>query len=177
MSKLHPVYVALDNYQYSRAIKLAAALPDSNVLGKALLAHAYYKSGQRYLSMVTLYMIFGGLIGDGNYFCELKQEVEYALEAVEDRKQLGSNPVVPEPATTAVSKKGKKGKKKPAVASQPTSPTKVSKEPDESFLDLLDQLNTQPTLPKNWDVMPPSSKAITDEVCRHMKPRSVKSSR
>ena len=46
MSKLHPVYVALDSHQYSRAIKLSSALPPSNVLGRALLSHAYWKNGQ-----------------------------------------------------------------------------------------------------------------------------------
>ena len=45
-NKLHPVYVALDSHQYSRAIKLASSLPETNLLGKALLAHAYYKNGQ-----------------------------------------------------------------------------------------------------------------------------------
>mmetsp|Transcript_27441 Transcript_27441/g.41550 ORF Transcript_27441/g.41550 Transcript_27441/m.41550 type:complete len:915 (-) Transcript_27441:420-3164(-) len=45
-SKLNPIYVALDSHQYSRAAKLAATLPPSNRLGRALLAYAYYKSGQ-----------------------------------------------------------------------------------------------------------------------------------
>lgn len=166
MSKLHPVYVALDNFQYSRAIKLASALPDDNVLGKALLAHAYYKSGQRYLCLVTLHKMLGGLAGDGNYFCELKREVEYSLEAVEERKELTSKPTTAAPESTtaaAASKKGKnnKGKKKP---SKPTTPVQAAKETDESFLDLLDQLNMQPTLPENWDALPASANAITDEV-------------
>mmetsp|Transcript_30847 Transcript_30847/g.47039 ORF Transcript_30847/g.47039 Transcript_30847/m.47039 type:complete len:916 (-) Transcript_30847:61-2808(-) len=45
-TRLNPIYVALDSHQYARAAKLAATLPTSNRLGRALLAYAYYKSGQ-----------------------------------------------------------------------------------------------------------------------------------
>ncbi len=166
MSKLHPIYVALDNHQFNRAIKLALALPDSNILGKALLAHAYSKSGQRFLSLVTLHKILSSVAGPGNYFCELKQEVEYALEAIEEREQQASKPSVntaPEPSA-AKSKGGKKGgKKKPTSSSIPATTT-ATKEMDEQFLDLLDQLNTRPTLPENWDTLPGAANAITDEV-------------
>lgn len=166
MSKLHPVYVALDNYQYNRAIKLASALPDSNVLGKALLAHAYYKSGQRYQSLVTLYKILTGLAGSEEFFCELKLDVENALEAFEEREQQANKQVTVEPAPSAASKKGKKGKKKPATTTNsPAAAATSANEAVGAGLDLLDILLTKPTLTENWDSLPLSSSAITDEVC------------
>jgi hypothetical protein len=42
-TKLNPIYDALDAHQFSIAIKLVAALPDSNILGKALLAHTCFQ--------------------------------------------------------------------------------------------------------------------------------------
>jgi hypothetical protein len=161
MSKLHPVYVALDSYQYNRAIKLAAALPDSNVLGKCLLAHAYYKSGQRYSSMVTLHKILRSLAGPGVFFCELEREVYCAIEALEERQLEASKPAA---ADQAALKKGKKGKKKPAgPTAKPTAPVQWT--PNESQRDLLDQLDYPPMLPDDWDVLPAAENAITDEVC------------
>jgi len=163
MSKLHPVYVALDNHQYSRAIKLALALPESNVLGKALLAHAYYKSGQHHQSMVTLYKILTSLAGGGESFFELKLEVENSLEAFEEREQQASKTLTP-PEPVVASKKGKKGKKKPATkASSPTLASEA-KEAGGTTVDLLDALLTRPTLPENWETLPAASSAITDEV-------------
>jgi hypothetical protein len=158
-SKLHPVYVALDAHQYSRAIKLASALPDSNTLGKALLAHAYSKSGQRYSALVTLHSILGN-------FCELKHEVNYSLQAIQERQQQSSKtPMIQPEPVAASSRKGKKGKKKPAPvpAPAPKQQAPVVKS-DAPQWDLVDQLNTPPSLPENWEVLPPSEKAITDEV-------------
>ena len=148
--KLHPIYVALDAHQYSRAIKLAAALPDSNTLGKALLAHAYNKAGQRYSSLVTLHKALGD-------FCELKHEVEYSLEAVLERRQASSTKTPPQPEPS--SKKGKKGKKKPTPP-KPSQPVAN----DSQTIDLMDQLNTPPSLPENWEIPPPDREPITDEV-------------
>jgi hypothetical protein len=163
-NKLHPIYVALDVHQYHRAIKLASALPDSNVLGKALLAHAYSKSGERYLALVTLNKILSG------HFYELKHEADYSLQAVQERLLLSSSsnnkgPSQPEPAATSSSsaKKGKKGKKKPVVKQQPAQPVDV-KNDDAPKWDLLDQLNTPPSLPEQWETLPPAEKAITHEV-------------
>jgi hypothetical protein len=163
-NKLHPIYVALDVHQYHRAIKLASALPDSNVLGKALLAHAYSKSGQRYLALITLNKILSG------HFYELKHEADYSLQAVQERLLLSSSsnnkgPSQPEPATTTTSsssKKGKKGKKKPVVKQQPAAQPVVKN--DAPKWDLVDQLNTPPSLPEQWETLPPAEKAITHEV-------------
>lgn len=52
-NRLHPIYVALDSHQYAKAVKLASALPANYVLGQALLAYAYYKSGQSSIALTT----------------------------------------------------------------------------------------------------------------------------
>ena len=52
-NRIHPIYVALDSHQYAKAVKLASALPPTYVLGQALLAYAYYKSGQSPLALTT----------------------------------------------------------------------------------------------------------------------------
>ena len=149
-SKLHPIYVALDGHQYNRAIKLASALPDSNILGKALLAHAYLKSGQRYPAMVTLDKLLGN-------FCELKYEVEHSIQAL-SKEQQPSKIQPQENATTG--KKGKKGKKKPA---QTTKQQPASNVESESKIDLIDHLITLPELPENWETSLSSEEPITDE--------------
>lgn len=166
MSKLHPIYVALDNHQFSRAIKLALALPDSNILGKALLAHAYSKSGQRYLSLVTIHKILSNITTLGNYFWELKQEIEGSLEAIEERDQQETktaNPA-PEPPSAKGNKAKKGGKKKPGETAKGPIPTSSTKEEAKPLQDLIDQLNTRPTLPVGWDILPSPALAITDEV-------------
>ena len=71
--RLHPIYVALDGHQYNRAVKLALALPESNILGKALLAHAYFKSGQKQSALVTLHKILGDC-------CELSYEIKVSSQ-------------------------------------------------------------------------------------------------
>lgn len=163
MSKLHPIYVALDNHQFSRAIKLALALPDSNILGKALLAHAYSKSGQRYLSLVTIYKLLSNTTILGNYFWELKQEIEGALEAIEERDQQETKTanIAPEPASAKGNKAKKGGKKKEAAKGPMTAP--ATKEASKPIQDLIDQLNTRPILPEGWDIVPSLAHAITDE--------------
>jgi hypothetical protein len=159
MSKLNPVYVALDAHQYNRAIKLASALPDTNVLGKALLAHAYSKSGQRHAALVLLNNILGG------HFCELKHEVEYSIEALQERQSAPVQQQQPEPVAAPNNKKGKKGKKKsaPAAKAPPPAPVPTVTVPER---DLIDQLTIPPPLPDNWEVLPAAGadKAITDEV-------------
>lgn len=159
--KLHPIYVALDAHQYNRAIKLGAALPDDNVLGKALLAHAYSKSGQRYSALLTLHNILGG-------FCELKHEVECSLQTLKERQQSSSKTISqPEPQAHSSSKKGKKGKKKPAPVTKQQQA--ACPESDCSGWDLIDQLNTQPALPEKWEDPPADKQAITDEVSKGKK--------
>ena len=112
MSKLNPIYAALDSHQYNRAIKLPSALPDTNILAKALLAHAYSKSGQRHSALVVLNKILGG------QFCELKHEVEYSIEAFHERQQQQTSPAQSsqQDATAASNTKGKRGKKNAAPA-------------------------------------------------------------
>ena len=155
MSKLHPVYVALDSHQYSKAIKLASALPDSNVLGKALLAHAYSKSGQRLMSMKTLNRIVGGSL------VELKYEIENSLDAFQEREKQPQT--TNEPPKASAPKKGKKGKKKPVSVARPAEPA-GSTASTAAQQDLIDFLDHKPLLPENWEQLPPASMAITDEV-------------
>jgi len=179
MSKLHPIYVALDSFQYNRAIKLATALPDSNVLGKCLLAHAYYKSGQRYPSMVTLNKIFSSLTGPGNYFCELEREVRFSIEAIEEEQQQqqqqqqeGSKPssTGTDPSSSTSKKGGKKGPKKktPTPAVKPSSTTPTTDIHQSHSMDLVERLDSPPLLEEDWDKIPSTQNAITDEVrtCR-----------
>ena len=92
-TKLNPIYAAIDAYQFGRAIKLAAALPDSNVLGKALLAHSYTKSGQKHQALATLHKI---LIGDGSTSSSLSK-VFFELQSILDRQ----NPAVTPSASSA----------------------------------------------------------------------------
>ena len=110
--KLHPIYVALDGHQYNRAIKLGSALPDTNVLGKALLAHAYSKNGQRHNALLTLQTILvtnriprllresisssSGTTASSQkeatlFFWELQQEVESSLTSGQQRRQEQNN--------------------------------------------------------------------------------------
>jgi hypothetical protein len=155
-NKLHPIYVALDGHQYSKAIKLALALPDSHVLGKALLAHAYSKSGQRYESLLVLQSILGI-----DSFCELEHEIQYSLQA---RDEISATVVTATAAPDTSSKKGKKGKKgKPAPKPVPVAATTTT--PKQKYCwDWIEQLNTPPTLKEKWEELPPTETAITDEV-------------
>jgi tetratricopeptide (TPR) repeat protein len=177
--KLNPIYAALDAHQYSRAIKLALPLPDTNVLGKALLAHAYTKAGQKYNSLVTLNKVLGG-----HYF-ELQYELDTCLESTVERQNAAAADNISKPmeASTAsvataptksssTSKKGKKGKKKPAPTSKqppagPPLPQESQAQQQSASVtvgqDLIDQLNTPPILPENFEVLAPRDDAITDE--------------
>jgi hypothetical protein len=164
-NKLHPIYVALDAHQYSRAIKLALALPDSHVLGKALLAHAYSKSGQRYESLLVLQSILG--IGSSNYFCELQHEIQYSLQARDETSATVVTSTAAAAPDTASNKKGKKGKKgKPAPRPTPVVAVAAAATttPKQKNWDWIEQLNTPPTLPEKWEELPPPETAITDEV-------------
>jgi hypothetical protein len=162
-NKLHPIYVALDAHQYSRAIKLALALPDSHVLGKALLAHAYSKSGQRYESLFVLQSIMGN--GDSNRFCELQHEIQYSLQARAETSATVVTTTAAAAPDTASNKKGKKGKKgKPAPRPTPVVAAATTTTPKQKNWDWIEQLNTPPTLPEKWEELPPPETAITDEV-------------
>lgn len=157
-TKLNPIYSALDAHQFSRAIKLAAALPDSNVLGKALLAHAYTRSNHRHSAILTLNKILG------ESFYEIQQELNFDLESTQERHRIASGnsaaSPAPEPTSSSGNKKGKKGKKKPAAA----PPKQQTPSPAATLdIDLIDQLNTAPSLPEKLDAFPPVSEAITDE--------------
>eukprot|EP00980_Cylindrotheca_fusiformis_P028039 scaffold22577_cov122-Cylindrotheca_fusiformis.AAC.18 len=147
-SKLHPIYSALDAHQYTRAAKLAAALPDSNTLGKALLAHAYSKSGQKHAALVTLGKILGS-------FCELQQELETS------HCFSGEYLSKPSPQTEQKSsaKKGKKGKKKQSFVTTEQVPYSNG-----NARSTVQHLDNQPTLPEGWEVLPPRETAIVDEV-------------
>ncbi|VEU44910.1 unnamed protein product [Pseudo-nitzschia multistriata] len=169
-TKLNPIYAAIDAYQYNRAIKLALALPDSNVLGKALLAHSYTKSGQRRQALTTLHKI---LIGDGPTSPSLST-VFFELQSIVDRKNAAMAPSTSaslaqgtkaEQAPSA--KKGKRGKKKPVQQQQQKQETR---QPEK---DLIDHLDITPFVPENIhfvtdeDSSSPStesmSKTLTDE--------------
>ena len=118
-AKLHPIYVALENAQYSRAIKLGLQFPPSHKLAQALLAHAYAKSGQRYKALQCMQHILEVAPSNTDaghlYFPELRLELQYCREhheelaAAEAAASLQQQSAV----SSASSKKGgKKGKKK-----------------------------------------------------------------
>ena len=58
-NRVHPIYLALDSHQYSKAVKLASALPPTFILGRALLAYALYKSGQLPTALSTVHTLLG----------------------------------------------------------------------------------------------------------------------
>ena len=58
-NRIHSIYVALDSHQYAKAVKLASALPSSHVMGRALLAYAFYKSGQSSQALGTINILLG----------------------------------------------------------------------------------------------------------------------
>lgn len=165
-NKLHPIYVALDNLNFTKAIKLCLAQPPSNTLAQALLAHAYARSGQRYKALLTLESILGR---EG--FPELKLEIKYSLELrleqQHQQQQGDASAHTSTPAGSAASannrKGGKKGKKK-VNAANPTPPTPISPTANDlKDWDLVDQLDTPPVLPDGWEKLPPSEKALTDQ--------------
>mmetsp|Transcript_3144 Transcript_3144/g.7896 ORF Transcript_3144/g.7896 Transcript_3144/m.7896 type:complete len:1109 (+) Transcript_3144:106-3432(+) len=162
-NKLAPIYAALDGHQYSRAIKLGLALPSTNLLGRALLAHAYAKSGQRYKALTTLQSILGK---DG--FPELALEIKYSLERrqqsaaaaatqallAQHNQQQSSQP------QQKGGKGGKKGKKRqPSKSnnnSSATPATAAMMEDQDAMNDMkgfdwIDQLDSPPLLPDNWE--------------------------
>ena len=160
-NKLHPIYVALDNHNFTKAVKLCLAQPPSNTLAQALLAHAYARSGQRYKALLTLESILGR---EG--FPELKLEIKYSQELrLEQQQQGDASAHAPTPAASVASSKkgGKKGKKK-VNAATPTPPTPISPTANDlKDWDLVDQLDTPPTLPDGWEQLPPPEKALTDQ--------------
>ena len=173
-AKLHPIYAALDAQQFTRAIKLASSLPSSNVLGKALLAHAYSRTGQRYESLTTIQLVLrggrdggaNGKMNDGQYFQELQNAIDYSYAAQDERcdsqNQLNAQAQNQNQAQSSA-KKGKKGKKKATVNA--TVPSKGSNLSSESLTwDWVDLIDNPPSFSQNWESLPPSSEAIVDEV-------------
>lgn len=161
-NKLHPIYAALDNHQYNRAIKLCLAQSSNNVLCQALLAHSYAKYGQRYKALLTIQRLLPGTNINDIFFPEFHEEVKnvYILESPDEIATIG-----PTVAVTPAKKIIKKGKKKVsnvlqsgqiAANNQSSSP-----HPSKSILpegwDLIDQLD-RPSFPwENWDRLPPPS--------------------
>jgi len=165
-TKLNPIYAAIDAYQFGRAIKLAAALPDSNVLGKALLAHSYTKSGQKYQALVTLHKI---LIGDASASLST---VFFELQSILDRQNSAVTPSASTPSAqgskaepTTSTKKGKRGKKKPAQQQQHQQQQQQKQQQQQQSRggesnrpqeDLIDRLDAPPSVPEKIDF-------VTDE--------------
>jgi tetratricopeptide (TPR) repeat protein len=58
-NKVQAIYMALDSHQYAKAVKLASALPHSNILGRGLLAYSFYKSGQPVNALLTIEHLLG----------------------------------------------------------------------------------------------------------------------
>lgn len=168
-TKLNPIYNAIDAYQYNRAIKLASALPDSNVLGKALLAHSYAKVGQKDLAVITLsnILILGSSSGHSFYELQLVLEQQQTNDSSSSTSSLSPSSL-PTPtasskadSATASGKKGKKGKKKPAKQQQ--RQRQLQQQPADavkSLPDLIDRLDKQPSLPNEYD---PSSLLSLDD--------------
>lgn len=143
-NKLHPIYVALENHQYSRAIKLCLGLTPSNTGGQALLALAYAKNSQRPEALRQLKRLLP--IDQG--FPELCLVLKY-VDATSPPEE------VPTTLTPAVSKKG--GKKKKGAKQKASTPVaqSVVSPVTESSLDLIDLLDNPPSLPEDWEKLPP----------------------
>lgn len=176
-NKLHAIYTALENFNYTKAIKQCLAQPASNSQAQALLAHAYARSGQRYKALVTMQSILLAADGandnhdnngdNGACFAELELEIKYSLERrVQQLEALAHPPTATAAAASsgASRKGGKKSKKKPvaqATAVVPSASQDAAKELQD--WDLVDQLDSPPFLPKDWDKLPPAAKAFTDD--------------
>eukprot|EP00537_Pseudo-nitzschia_pungens_P001776 CAMPEP_0172369888 /NCGR_PEP_ID=MMETSP1060-20121228/35085_1 /TAXON_ID=37318 /ORGANISM="Pseudo-nitzschia pungens, Strain cf. cingulata" /LENGTH=1118 /DNA_ID=CAMNT_0013094977 /DNA_START=142 /DNA_END=3498 /DNA_ORIENTATION=- len=174
-TKLNQIYAAIDAYQFGRAVKLASALPDSNVLGKALLAHSYTHSGQKDKALVTLHKI---LIGDGPTASSLST-VFFEIESRLERQNAGLDPSAsaasssahgPKSDPTPSTRKGKKGKKKPAPQQQQQQQHSTAAETKQPQQDLVDRLDIMPSAPEKIDFLSDEesttkniSKIITDE--------------
>jgi tetratricopeptide (TPR) repeat protein len=156
-TKLNPIYAAIDAHQYSRAIKLASVLPDSNVLGSALLAHSYTKTGQKHLALITLNKVLIRGTASPSSFFELQSMLEQQSqdESSSSLSKLSSAASKVEPATVS-GKKGKKGKKKPAAPKQQQQQQRQSQQPADEIQprsDLIDRLDILPSLPEKIDVL------------------------
>ena len=170
MSKLAPIYSALDSHQYNRAIKLASALPKTHILGRALLAHAYAKSGQRHKA---LSLLSNDILGDEG-FPELQLELKYSILETRQEDGTGSSSstaatTTSNTATASSAKKGgggKKGKKKPPVkaANNNNNNSNSNNDTASAFADWdwIDQLDTPPSLPEHWEDMLPTKDAPRD---------------
>jgi tetratricopeptide (TPR) repeat protein len=164
-NKLHPIYVALDNHQYNRAIKLCSAHPSTNVLCQALLAHSYVKAGQPFKSLLTIQKILPSSV-DSNanpYFPEFQSEVR-RLNVVEGNSDVVVNTPANVPsAVTSNSKKitkAVKGKKKPPASIATSQLGAVQQSISQASVpdgwDLIDHLDTPPILPEDWERLPPA---------------------
>lgn len=160
-NKLHPIYVALDSHQYSRAVKLASALPPSNLLGQALLAHALLKSGAVNKALIVIKSLL--------WFDSVELEYEIA------RLDIGSSSVEEsssKPQSTTKqshhqpkSKKGSKNRKgsKTAAAAVTTPEPSVSSQEQK---DLVEHLMSPLEFPPEWDqvAVKADKQVITDQV-------------
>ena len=158
-TKLNPIYAAIDAYQFNRAIKLASALPDSNVLGKALLAHSYTKAGQKHHALRTLHKILVG--GEGTTISSVFFELQSVLTQQNEllAKSAASQSATPPKVEAPSGKKGKKGKKKPVPKVQQQQQRVV--EESSSSVDLIDRLDVPPVIPETVDFLPNSSQSTT----------------
>lgn len=157
MNKLSPIYTALENGAYNKAVKLCLAQPANSLLAKALLAHAYGKSGQRYKALLTIQDILGQQYCK-DYFPELQLEIKYSLESLSET--TASNPT---PVVASAKKGGKKGKKKGGVVPSAAEILHAESESSNSSWDLIDLLDEAPQLPESWDRLPSPNDAPTDE--------------
>lgn len=159
---LHPVYVALDNRQYSRAIKLCQGLDPSIILGRALMAHAYAKSGQRFKALLTLQALFGST----QCFPELQLTIRYECSPSAQANHA-KKPVSAEAKKTK--KPVKKGKKKGGSNSTsnsngiPSTDESLAELPSLEEWDLVDRLDNPPSLPDDWETRLPNIPMEPDE--------------
>jgi tetratricopeptide (TPR) repeat protein len=157
-NKLQPIYVALDNHQYNRAIKLCLAQSEPNCLCQALLIHSYAKAGQRYKAVLTIQRLLPESVRNDLFFPELAEELKN-LSLLESTDEIGvAGP--PAAGITAAKKMSKKGKKKSssnsvmsghiAVKNQINSPQSCKTSYQEGW-DIIDQLDTPSFPQENWD--------------------------
>jgi len=194
-SKLDSIYSALENYQYNKAIKLclqqlqsctsssSQASPSQQqhyhqvVLVRALLAHAYVRSGQRYAALQTIASILLPSSDDNASpsvgFLELQLEIHYVKQQQDGQSLQQQQASVDESTTNTTPRKGsKKGKKQQQSRQASTSSTSSTPpEPTDAvdWIDLLDQPpsllpdTTSATRSPDWEALPPVSAVPLDE--------------
>lgn len=173
-ARLHPVYVALENQHYSRAVKLCQAPQHaSSKLAKALLAHAYIKMDQRYLALLTMQQLLLADVplpaseNESLYFAELDLEIRQMMEYRQEAAKAAEATATASSTPSSAAKKNKKGKRKGATTPVATAvPIAAAIDTEKSISEdrgVFYFLDNPPSLPEDWEKLPPAQFAPVDE--------------